>query len=117
MQPQSRGAPALPSARGGGRALPPSPSLLSFPLGQLKLSIEVQGRILVLHSEYLPGAHGEVAPEPWRASDGDSTSMPFRQALWSFMGAVRNNSVVEWHDRELFDLEAKPKFLETFISR
>lgn len=70
----------------------------------------------MLHSEYLPRVHGEVTPGPWWASDGDSTSMPFLQALWSFMTAVGNNSVVERHNWELCDLEAKLKFLETFIS-
>lgn len=67
-------------------------SLLSFPLGQLKLSIEVQGRILLLHSEYLPGVYGEVAPQLLWASVGDSTSMPFLQALWRFVATVGNNS-------------------------
>lgn len=82
-------------------ALPPSFLLHhpSFPSpGQLKLSVEVRDRTLVLHSEYLPGACGEVAPVSCWAGDGDSTVVPVLQTLWSFMKALGSISVVEQHD-------------------
>lgn len=52
--------------------------------GQLKLSIDVRGRVLVLHGECVPGA-SQTGPEATGGCRGDSTSMLFLKALYSFV--------------------------------
>lgn len=87
--------PMLLSAGVSSASLTVSPLL---PPGQLKLSIELRGRILALHGECHPRVHGEVAPEPRGTSDGSSTTMPCLQALsdlgesWCLLGTAPQHS-------------------------